>query len=55
VRVTFARADRKWFAALRRPVPHVGQVGKLRLEQGVVTDELTAATFCANDVDKCGA
>lgn len=31
-----------------------GQVGTLRLSRGVVTDDLTTVTFCAENVDKCG-
>jgi hypothetical protein len=32
-----------------------GQVGTLRLSRGVITDGLTTVTFCAPNVDKCGA
>lgn len=54
VKVITARVDRSVFASLHRPIPKTGQVGTLRLRHGVVTDRLTAATFCAMDVDKCG-
>jgi hypothetical protein len=54
VRITFARVDKKVFAELHRRVPRVGEIGTLRLEHGVVTDELTKVTFCAEKVDKCG-
>jgi hypothetical protein len=55
IRVTFARIDKGVFLALHRRTPHSGQVGTLRLRRGVITDDLTGATFCAPDVDKCGA
>ena len=32
----------------------VGTLGTLRLRQGVVTDDLTTVTFCAENVDQCG-
>ena len=54
IKVTSARIDKKVFAELHRRVPHVGQTGMLRLQHGVVTDELTQVTFCAETVDKCG-
>jgi hypothetical protein len=54
IRVTFARVDKSVFRELHRRPPHAGQVGVLRLNQGVVTDELTKVTFCAENVDKCG-
>jgi hypothetical protein len=38
----------------RRHLPHVGEVGTLRLRHGVVTDELTGATFCAGGLVECG-
>jgi hypothetical protein len=52
--VTFARVDKRVFAELKRRVPHAGQVGILRLRLGVIRDDLTKATFCAEKVDKCG-
>jgi hypothetical protein len=33
----------------------VGQLGTLRLRHGVVTDSLTHGTYCAPEVDRCGA
>jgi hypothetical protein len=33
---------------------HSGTLGALRLRDGVVTDSLTHATFCAPNVDRCG-
>jgi hypothetical protein len=35
--------------------PHIGQQGRLRLRHGVITDSITGATFCAPNVDRCGA
>jgi len=55
IRVTSARVDKEWIAEAHRPPPRAGQVGTLVLEDGVVTDELTGATFCAAPVNKCGA
>jgi hypothetical protein len=46
--------DQGVFAALHRRLPHAGQVATLRLRRGVVTDEATKVTFCAENVDKCG-
>ena len=42
-------------AELHRPPPRSGQIGRLMLQGGVITDELTTATFCAPTVGKCGA
>lgn len=53
-KITFARVDKDVFAALHRRPPHAGQIGTLRLRRGVLTDESTKVTFCAEDVDKCG-
>ena len=53
--VTSARVDKEWITEAHRPPPRAGQIGTLVLEDGVVTDELTGATFCAATVDKCGA
>ena len=55
IRVTSARVDKEWIAEAHLPPPRAGQIGTLVLEHGVVTDELTGATFCAATVDKCGA
>jgi len=53
VRVTVAHVERRAFVAVaHRPPPHVGQLGKLVLDHGVVTDELTTATFCRSADDK---
>jgi hypothetical protein len=54
VKVTFARADKEIMAELHRRPPRVGQLGTLRLRNGVIRDELTNVTFCAPTVDKCG-
>lgn len=54
IRFTFARVDKGVFAALHRRPPQAGQVATLRLQRGVVTDEATKVTFCAENVDKCG-
>jgi hypothetical protein len=54
IRFTFARVDKGVLAALHRRPPHAEQLGTLRLERGVVTDEVTKVTFCAMNVDKCG-
>jgi hypothetical protein len=36
------------------PPPVAGQTGSLRLRDGVITDSLTGATYCAPTVDTCG-
>jgi hypothetical protein len=54
IRFTFARVDKGVFAALHRRPPHAGQVATFRLRRGVVTDEATKVTFCAENVYKCG-
>jgi hypothetical protein len=51
---TFARVDKGVFAELHRRPPRAGQRGTLRLQHGVVKDEVTTVTFCAMNVDKCG-
>jgi hypothetical protein len=35
--------------------PRIGQRGQLRLRYGVITDSITGATFCAPNIDRCGA
>jgi hypothetical protein len=55
IRVTYSRVAQEWVAEAHRAPPHVGQVGTLVLEDGVVTEELTGATFCAPTVSACGA
>jgi hypothetical protein len=47
--------DKEVMAELHRPPPRSGQIGWLVLQDRVVTDELTTATFCAPTVGKCGA
>jgi hypothetical protein len=42
------------FAEMHRRNPHARQVGTLRLQHGVITDESTTVTFCATGVDRCG-
>jgi hypothetical protein len=38
----------------RRTSPRVGELGRLRLRHGVVTDSITRATFCAPKPAKMG-
>jgi hypothetical protein len=51
-RVTAVRRYRRSWA--RRPRPRVGQQGRLRRRNGVITDSITGATFCVG-VPRCGA
>jgi hypothetical protein len=54
VRVTYVRLHKWARAELQRQPPYVGQIGTLVLREGVITDDLTGKTFCAETVDKCG-
>jgi hypothetical protein len=52
IRFTFVRIDRAIFAETNRRPPRAGQVGTLRLRNGVITDESTTVTFCARNVSR---
>ena len=54
IKFTFVRVDKPAFAENHIRPFKSGQVGTLRLQRGVVTDDLTTVTFCAENVDKCG-
>jgi hypothetical protein len=54
VKFTFVRLDRAVFAENHIRPFKSGQVGTLHLRRGVITDDLTTATFCAESVDRCG-
>ena len=34
-------------------VPHVGELGTLRLRNGIVTDSITRVVYCAPGIDEC--
>jgi hypothetical protein len=55
IKFNFVRLNRAVFAENHIRPFKSGQVGTLRLSRGVVTDGLTTVTFCAPNVDKCGA
>jgi len=55
VKFSFVRLDEAVFAKNHVRPFKSGQVGTLSLRRGVVTDGLTRVTFCAKNVDKCGA
>src|SRR4051812_47936488 len=54
IKFNFVRLDKAVFAENHIRLFRNGQVGTLRLRHGVVTDDLTTVTFCAENVDKCG-
>lgn len=54
IKFTFVRLDKAAFAENHIRPFKSGQVGTIRLRHGVVTDDLTTVTFCAENVDKCG-
>jgi len=53
-KVTSAQVNNNDFAAIHRRPPRVDQVGTLRLEHGIVTDELTEVTFCGDKAARAG-
>jgi hypothetical protein len=46
--------DRSAFTAAH-PAPQVGETRTIRLRDGVISESLTGASYCAPRVDKCGA
>jgi hypothetical protein len=53
--ITKVRIPNARFFGDARPAPWVGETMTLRLKDGVITDPLSVATFCASDVNSCGA
>ena len=51
IRVTSVRITHR--SALFSFVPHKGELGTLRLRQGVITDGTTRVLFCAPGIDEC--
>jgi hypothetical protein len=39
----------------KRHRPHVGQVGRIRLRNGAVTESITGTIFCGPHANRCGA
>ena len=51
IKCSFVRLDKAAFAENRMRIFGSGQVGTLHLRHGVVTDDLTTVTFCAESVE----